>query len=166
LNAVIYPYSIGSFISSSARHHWRIDVTKMKRRNAKQKDDFAVSNHGSVILLKPITQDAIKWIERHIGADNGYQPYYPTVILEPRYLDQVIIGIRTGLQTKKACIGTLGRCINYLCDGCHRISSGWFTRLRIHVLRPGSMDAANGAQGLRKAEPHAPTSLGSYGSCY
>jgi hypothetical protein len=50
LNAVIYPYSIGSFISSSARHHWRIDVTKMKRRNAKQKDDFAVSNHGSVIL--------------------------------------------------------------------------------------------------------------------
>ena len=40
----------------------------------------------------------------------------------------------------------------YLCDGCRRISSGWFTGLRVHALRPGSMDAGNGAQRLRKAE--------------
>jgi hypothetical protein len=39
-----------------------------------------------------------------------------------------------------------------LCDGCHRISNGWFTRLRVHALRPVSMDAGNGAQGLRKAQ--------------
>ena len=53
-----------------------------------------VANHGSIILLKPITQAAVDWVQRHIGADNGYQPYYPTVILEPRYLDSVIAGIR------------------------------------------------------------------------
>jgi hypothetical protein len=35
-----------------------------------------------------------KGIEKHIGADNSYQPYFPTVILEPRYLDGVIAGIR------------------------------------------------------------------------
>ena len=40
----------------------------------------------------------------------------------------------------------------YLCDGCRRISSGWFTRLRVHALRPVSIDAGNGAQGLRKAQ--------------
>jgi hypothetical protein len=66
----------------------------VKRRHPNQKDDFAVSNHGSVILLKPITHAAIKWVQRCIGADNGFQPYYPTVILEPRYMDEVITGIR------------------------------------------------------------------------
>src|ERR1700730_7425922 len=32
------------------------------------------------------------------------------------------------------------------CDGCHWISSGWFTRLRVHALRPASVEAGNGAQ--------------------
>jgi hypothetical protein len=26
-----------------------------------------------------------------------------------------------------------------LCDGCHWISNGWFTRLRVYALRPVSM---------------------------
>jgi hypothetical protein len=39
-----------------------------------------------------------------------------------------------------------------LCDGAHRISNGWFTRLRVYALRPVSMDAGNRAQGLRKAQ--------------
>jgi carotenoid cleavage dioxygenase-like enzyme len=67
----------------------------VKRRHPNQKHDFAVSNHGSIFLLKPITNAAIKWVERCIGADNGYQPYYPAaVILEPRFMDEVITSIR------------------------------------------------------------------------
>jgi hypothetical protein len=42
----------------------------------------------------PATARLEKEIEKHIGADNGYQPYYPTVFLELRYPDGVIAGIR------------------------------------------------------------------------
>jgi hypothetical protein len=63
-------------------------------RKKKTKWDFRVEFHGAIILLCPLTKPGLRWIERHIGADNGYQPYYPTVILEPRYLDGVITSIR------------------------------------------------------------------------
>jgi hypothetical protein len=66
----------------------------VKRRHPQQKDDFALANHGSVILLKPISQAGIDWVEAKIGANNGYQPFYPTVLLEPRYVDDVLQGIR------------------------------------------------------------------------
>lgn len=66
----------------------------VKRRHPKDKDDFAVANHGSIVLLTPITPAALAWVEKCIGADNGYQPYYPTVVLEPRYMEDVLVGIR------------------------------------------------------------------------
>ena len=44
--------------------------------------------------LVPLTKSGRAWVNKNIGADNGYQPYWPTVILEPRYLDSVIAGIR------------------------------------------------------------------------
>jgi hypothetical protein len=60
----------------------------------KTKWDFRVEYHGAILLLVPLSDCGLRWVEKHIGADNGYQPYYPTVILEPRYLDGVIAGIR------------------------------------------------------------------------
>jgi hypothetical protein len=69
-------------------------IKVVRRHPTKTKDDFAVSNHGSIFLLKPITPAAIKWVECCIGADNGFQPYYPTAIIEPRFMDDVLVGIR------------------------------------------------------------------------
>jgi hypothetical protein len=46
------------------------------------------------VLIVPNTQAAKDWADEHIGAGNGYQPYYPTMLFEPRYVDQVISGIR------------------------------------------------------------------------
>ena len=67
----------------------------------KTKWDFRVEFHGAILLLIPLSDGGLRWIERHIGADNGYQPYYPTVILEPRYLDDIITGIqRDGLALR------------------------------------------------------------------
>jgi hypothetical protein len=60
----------------------------------KTKWDFRVEHHGSICLLVPLSGPGRAWVNKNIGADNGYQPYYPTVILEPRYLDGVIAGIR------------------------------------------------------------------------
>jgi hypothetical protein len=63
-------------------------------RITKTKWDFRVEHHGAIILLVPLSVGGLRWVERCIGADNGYQPYYPTVILEPRYMEDVLQGIR------------------------------------------------------------------------
>ena len=54
--------------------------------------DFAVENHGSIFLLKPLAPSATSWIEEHIGQDNGYQPHFPTVVAEPRYITDIVAG--------------------------------------------------------------------------
>lgn len=56
--------------------------------------DFVLENHGSIFLIKPLTPSAISWIEDHIGQDNGYQPYFPTVVVEHRYIAYIIAGIQ------------------------------------------------------------------------
>jgi hypothetical protein len=56
--------------------------------------DFLVENQGGIFLLKPLTPSATSWIEEHIGQDNGYQPYFPTVVVEHRYLADIVAGIQ------------------------------------------------------------------------
>jgi hypothetical protein len=74
--------------------HDSFSVSGSSPTKKKTKWDFRVEFHGAIVLLCPLTKPGFRWIERHIGADNGYQPYYPTVILEPRYLDGIITSIR------------------------------------------------------------------------
>ncbi len=56
--------------------------------------DFVVENYGSIFLLKPQTGPAISWIAEHIGQENGYQPYFPTVVVEHRYIADIVEGIQ------------------------------------------------------------------------
>jgi hypothetical protein len=70
--------------------HDSFSVSGSSPTKKKTKWDFRVEFHGAIILLCPLTSPGCAWVERHIGADNGYQPYYPTVILEPRYIDDVL----------------------------------------------------------------------------
>jgi hypothetical protein len=61
--------------------------------------DFSLENHGSVFLLKPLTSVAISWVEEHIGRDNGFQPYFPTIIIEHRFVEDILDGIQNdGLE--------------------------------------------------------------------
>ena len=61
--------------------------------------DFTVCDEGSILLLTPQTEPARSWIDEHIGRDNGFQPYYPTIVIEPRYVIAVLEGIRVaGLE--------------------------------------------------------------------
>jgi hypothetical protein len=57
--------------------------------------DFLCENHGSIFLLKPLTPSATSWAEEHISQDNGYQPYFPTVVVEPRYIADIVQGIQS-----------------------------------------------------------------------
>ena len=63
-------------------------------RTSQGQVDFLVENHGSIFLLNPRTPAATSWVEEHIGRDNGYQPYYPTVVVEHRYIADIVAGIQ------------------------------------------------------------------------
>jgi hypothetical protein len=56
--------------------------------------DFACENHGSIFLLRPLTPSATSWLEEHIGQDNGFQPYWPTCVIEHRYIWPILEGIQ------------------------------------------------------------------------
>jgi hypothetical protein len=56
--------------------------------------DFAIESHGSIFLLKPLTPSAITWFEEHIAQDNGYQPHFPAVVVEHRYIADIVAGIQ------------------------------------------------------------------------
>lgn len=55
--------------------------------------DFMVTDHGTIQILQPRTEEAEVWIEQHISEDaqrwgrNG-------VVIEPRYLPPIIDGIQ------------------------------------------------------------------------
>jgi hypothetical protein len=55
--------------------------------------DFRFENHGSIGLLRPITAAAKAWVKEHIGQNNGYQPMWPTVLIDPRYCEAILEGI-------------------------------------------------------------------------
>ncbi len=56
--------------------------------------DFLCENHGSIFLLRPLTPSATSWLEEHIGQDNGFQPYWPTCVIEHRYIWPILEGIQ------------------------------------------------------------------------
>ena len=62
--------------------------------------DISVRGVGSsIITIEPLTDLAREWIDEHIGPDNGYQPYYPKIVVEPRYLDDILEGmVNDGLE--------------------------------------------------------------------
>jgi len=63
--------------------------------------DFTIQNEGSILLLQPHTEAARARVEKHIGEDNGYQPMWPTVLVEHRYITGIVRGIqRDGLEVR------------------------------------------------------------------
>ena len=55
--------------------------------------DFSIRNEGSIVLLTPLSPSAHEFVEQRIGSDNGYQPYWPTVVIEARYFSDIADGI-------------------------------------------------------------------------
>ena len=80
--------------SSSSKPNLNLQVVPFKRRPMLAKQDFALENHGSIVLLRPLTKAGIEYVNEYIGKDNGFQPYWPTVVFEPRYVDQFVDAIR------------------------------------------------------------------------
>lgn len=59
--------------------------------------DVSIRNEGSIVLFTPESDAAREWVEehigQHIGQDTGFQPYWPTVVVEHRYAADVADGM-------------------------------------------------------------------------
>jgi hypothetical protein len=63
----------------------------VSRRNSRP--DFTLRDEGSLILLTPLSPSAHEFVEERIGSDNGFQPYWPTVVIERRYAQDIVEGV-------------------------------------------------------------------------
>ncbi len=50
--------------------------------------DFSVENHGSIILLRPLTEAAQDWVDEHIPDDA--QTFGNAIAVEPRYIGPIV----------------------------------------------------------------------------
>jgi hypothetical protein len=55
--------------------------------------DFLIENHGSLFFLRPLSQSAREWIEENISQIDSFQPYWPVVLIEPRFVSDILSGI-------------------------------------------------------------------------
>ena len=66
-----------------------------------QQPDFIVDGGGSLFLLRPLSAAGRAWVEENIGQENGYQPYWPTVVVEHRFIADIVAGVqRDGLAVR------------------------------------------------------------------
>ena len=72
-----------------------VDSGSSPTQSENPQPDFIVENHGSIFLLKPLTPNALSWVEEHIGQHNGFQPNYPhSIVVEHRYISDIVEGIQ------------------------------------------------------------------------
>jgi hypothetical protein len=55
--------------------------------------DFLQENHFSIFLIRPQNESARVWLEENIDAPGSFQPYFPTVVVEHRYIADIVEGI-------------------------------------------------------------------------
>ncbi|MGB2890640.1 MAG: hypothetical protein WBC04_23355 [Candidatus Acidiferrales bacterium] len=55
--------------------------------------DFHLADHGSIYILAPLNEAAIAWVEENVGRESGYHPDYPALVIEPRYVSDLMRGM-------------------------------------------------------------------------
>jgi hypothetical protein len=52
---------------------------------------FTVEDHGSIVLVRPLTDDVEEWLEEH--TDEESQWFGGALVVEPRYLSPLLAGM-------------------------------------------------------------------------
>ena len=65
----------------------------MIQKSKTKSPDFSFRDEGSIVLLTPLSPSAHEFVEERIGSDNGFQPYWPTVVIEARYFSDIAEGV-------------------------------------------------------------------------
>lgn len=53
--------------------------------------DIRIENHGTICLLRPLTEAAEEWIDEHVDTPTWWGP---AVVVEPRYVPPIIEGLQ------------------------------------------------------------------------
>jgi hypothetical protein len=62
--------------------------------------DFRCENHGTVFLLRPLTQSAHSWLEEHLAEDAQY--FGGAVVVEHRFVWNILIAAQEdGLEVSR-----------------------------------------------------------------
>jgi hypothetical protein len=56
------------------------------------KPDVRVENHGSIVLLRPVTGAASAWLDENLASDA--MSYGGATVCEPRYVQPIIDGMQ------------------------------------------------------------------------
>jgi hypothetical protein len=63
--------------------------------------DFALANHGSPFLLRPLNSSGKNWMNDHLPVDSEETQFWgDAIVIEPRYVSPVVDGI-----TSAGCVG-------------------------------------------------------------
>lgn len=54
--------------------------------------DFVLEHQGTIAILRPLTDRAKAWVEDNVSQE-GYQPCWPMLIIEHRYVEAIIDGL-------------------------------------------------------------------------
>src|SRR5205085_1962690 len=79
--------------SGRGKNHLLAFPQKSEMSNKSASADFYFRDEGSIVLLTPLSPTAHEFVEEWIGSDNGYQPYWPTVVIERRYEGPILEGV-------------------------------------------------------------------------
>jgi hypothetical protein len=58
-----------------------------------QAPDFALEDHGSIWLLRPLDSAGRAWLEEHCPADDNHLYWAGALVVEPRYVPDLAAGI-------------------------------------------------------------------------
>ena len=91
-----------TFLQNQANEQGHQSVNCLGCGRRYQPNAFRLDGEGpltSVFRLVPLTGDARGWIADNVSRTEGYQPDWPTLYIERRYLDDLIEGIRDASMT-------------------------------------------------------------------
>jgi len=61
--------------------------------------DVNIENHGSLVLIRPLTEAASDWLDENISEDA--QRFGGAVVVEPRYVEAIVEGMQNdGLEVR------------------------------------------------------------------
>jgi len=65
-----------------------------RKTPAQSVPDFALANHGSLFLLRPLNSSAKNWMNDHLPMDSEETQFWDdAIVIEPRYVSPIVDGI-------------------------------------------------------------------------
>ena len=61
------------------------------KRPKTPKPDFQVDNHGSIVILVPLSPAATEWTDEHLPEDAMH--WGAGIVVEPRYISDIVDGM-------------------------------------------------------------------------